>query len=109
MPSRLVLLRVFLVTLLAMSLTGSLFGQATTLGQIVGTVSDPSGAGVPGAQVRVINTRTGVARETTTTESGNFSVLSLIPGVYTVEVTAPNFQKQTQENLRLEVAGSIGL
>ena len=37
------------------------------------------------------------------------SVLSLIPGIYSVEVTAPNFQKQVQENLRLEVAGSINL
>jgi hypothetical protein len=109
MLRRLVLLRVFLGFLLVGSLTGSLYGQATTLGSIVGTVSDPSGAGVPGAQVRVINTQTGVARETTTTESGNFSVLSLIPGVYTVEVSAANFQKQTQENLRLEVAGAIQL
>lgn len=84
-------------------------GQGTTLGRIVGTVSDPSGSAIPGAKVRALNTRTGVARDTVTGESGNFSVLSLIPGIYSVEVTAPSFQRQVQDNLTLEVAGSISL
>src|SRR5262249_44876450 len=83
--------------------------QGTTLGSIVGTVVDPSTASVPAANVRVLNTQTGVAREVVTDERGNFSVLSLIPGVYSVDVTAPNFQKQTQENLRLDVSGTINL
>ena len=90
-------------------LSGSLFGQATTLGSVVGTVVDPSGAAVPGANVRVINTGTGVVREVMANDNGAFSVLSLIPGIYSVEVTSANFQKQVQENLRLEVAGSISL
>src|SRR5712691_6354043 len=89
--------------------TGPLFGQGTTLGSIVGTVFDASGSSVPGAKVRVLNTQTGVARETVTNEGGSFSALSLIPGIYSVEVTAPNFQKQVQENLKLEVAGTIAL
>jgi hypothetical protein len=100
---------VLLGTFLAGMIPHLVFGQATTLGSIVGTVFDPSGATVPGAQVRVINTQTGVARETRTNENGYFSVPSLIPGPYNVEVTAANFQKQVQENLRLEVAGSIAL
>jgi uncharacterized surface anchored protein len=91
------------------SLSNLAFGQATTLGSIVGTVFDPTAAAVPGANVRVVNTQTGVARETLTSDNGHFSVLSLIPGPYSVEVTAPNFQRQVQENLRLEVAGSISL
>ena len=90
-----------IVITLAFVVPGCLFGQGTTLGQIVGNVTDPSGAGIPGAKVRAINTQTGVARQTVTTESGNFSVLSLIPGIYSVEVTAPSFQKQVQENLKL--------
>jgi hypothetical protein len=104
-----IILSLALSTALLTIVTESVFGQATTLGQIVGTVTDPSGAAVPGARVRTTNTNTGVVRETVTGESGNFSVLSLIPGTYSVEVTAPNFQKQVQENLRLEVAGSINL
>ena len=68
-----------------------------------------SGSSVPGAKVRVLNTQTGVARETVTNEGGSFSALSLIPGIYSADVTAPNFQKQVQENLKLEVAGAISL
>src|SRR5260370_15868592 len=91
------------------ALATSLLGQGTTLGSIVGTVVDPSGSSVPSADVRVLNTGTGVAREVLTDERGNFATVSLIPGVYSVEVKAPNFQKQTQENLRLDVAGTINL
>src|SRR4051794_24245395 len=98
-----------ITVMLAFLVPNLVFAQGTTLGQIAGLVTDPSGAAIPGARVRAINTQTGVARETITTESGNFSVLSLIPGIYSVEVTAPNFQKQVQENLRLEVAGALNL
>src|SRR6267378_1721636 len=101
--------RVVACLFLTFALTGSMFAQGTTLGSIVGTVFDASGASVPDAKVRVLNTQTGVARETVTNESGSFSALSLIPGIYSVEVTAPNFQKQVQENLKLEVAGTIAL
>src|SRR3989449_4980681 len=94
---------------LTLVLASSLFGQGTTLGSIVGAVFDASGSSVADAKVRVLNTQTGVARETATNESGSFSALSLIPGIYSVEVTAPNFQKQVQENLKLEVAGTIAL
>src|ERR1051325_4243291 len=89
--------------------TGSLFAQGTTLGSIVGTVVDPSSSTVPDANVRILNVGTGVARETKTDARGNFSAVSLIPGMYSVEVTAPSFQKQTQENLKLDVAGTIDL
>src|SRR5262245_25767184 len=102
-------IRCFAVLSLTLALTGTLFGQGTTLGSIVGTVLDSTGSSVPAARVRVLNTQTGVARETTTNEGGGFSALSLIPGIYSVEVTAPNFQKQLQENLKLEVAGTIAL
>lgn len=90
-------------------LTPQLFGQATTLGSIVGTVFDPSGAAVPNARVVVTNTQTGIAREVNSDENGSFQALSLIPGIYSVEVTSPNFQRQVQEQLRLEVSGSITL
>ena len=92
-----------------LTLAGSLFGQGTTLGSIVGSVVDPSGSSVPSAAVRIVNAGTGVARETTTDERGNFTTVSLIPGVYNVEVKAPNFQTQMQENLRLDVSGTLNL
>ena len=96
-------------TALAVLLPQQIRGQGTTLGQIVGTVMDPSGAAVPNAKVRATNTQTGVGRDAVTGESGTFAILSLIPGTYNVEVTSPNFQRQVQENLRLEVAGALNL
>jgi len=85
------------------------FSQGTTLGSIVGTVLDPSGAAVPGASVSVLNTLTGVSRTLSSNNDGYFQALSLIPGVYNVEVGAPNFNKQVQDKLKLEVAGSLSL
>jgi len=69
------------------------YGQATTLGNITGTVTDAQSAAVPGAKVTVVNTGTQVSRDTTTDNQGNFAVRSLVPGSYRVEVTAPNFKK----------------
>jgi hypothetical protein len=109
MKLRVVLSSVVAVLLFSCALPCRLDGQGTTLGSIVGSATDPSGAAIPNARVRAVNVQTGVARETVTGESGNFSILSLIPGIYNVEVTAPNFQKQVQENLRLEVAGVLNL
>lgn len=96
-----------LFVFLAFSL--SAFGQGTTLGSISGNVTDPSASAVPGARVTILNTQTGVPREVLTNNDGFFQALSLIPGVYSVEVTAPNFNKQIQDKLKLEVAGSLSL
>ncbi len=92
-----------------LALTLPAFGQGTTLGSISGNVFDPSGAVVPGARVTVLNTQTGVPREVATNDNGFFQALSLIPGVYSAEVTAANFNKQVQDKLKLEVAGALSL
>jgi len=101
--------RLLLPLLLSFISAVSLPGQATTLGSIVGSVFDPSNASVPGARARVTNTGTGATREVTTNDDGYFQALSLVPGTYAVEVSAPNFQRQIQERLKLEVAGSVSL
>jgi hypothetical protein len=64
---------------------------------------------VPNATVRVTNSGTGVARDVTTDSQGNFAARSLVPGTYSVEVTAPSFQKQVQSNIKLNVGGSVTL
>ncbi|MFZ0957822.1 MAG: TonB-dependent receptor [Candidatus Sulfotelmatobacter sp.] len=68
------------------------FGQAV-FGSILGTVTDPSGAAVANAQVTVIDQGKGTSDQTTTNESGNYTVTHLIPDVYTVRVEAPGFKK----------------
>ena len=64
---------------------------------------------MPGADVRVTNTGTVVVREATTDNQGNFAARSLVPGTYSVEVTAPSFQKQLQNNIKLDVGASVKL
>lgn len=68
------------------------FGQAV-FGSILGTVTDPSGAAVANAKVTVLDQRKGTTDQTTTNESGNYTVTHLIPDVYTVHVEAAGFKK----------------
>jgi len=73
-------------------------GQAV-YGSIIGTVTDPSGAAVPGAKVTVTSVGKGTTDTTTTNESGNYSVTHLIPDVYNVKVEAPGFKAFEEKNI----------
>jgi len=86
-----------------------LYAQATELGTIAGTVTDPQNASVPDANVRVVNSGTGVTREVKTDNQGSFAARSLVPGTYSVEVASPSFQKQIQSNIKLDVGGALTL
>src|ERR1700756_4885078 len=66
-------------------------GQAV-YGSILGTVTDPSGAAVNGAKVTVTSQTKNVSTETTTNESGNFSVTHLIPDVYAIRIEGTGFK-----------------
>ncbi len=77
-------------------LSATVFGQGTT-GSISGTVTDPNGAVVPGATVKVTNTSTNQTRESSAGSDGGFAFQALPPGRYKVEVTAANFAPYTVE------------
>lgn len=81
--------------ILAGSLAVPMFGQSVTAGDIRGTVSDPTGAIVPNAQVTVKNLGTGDTKTTTSSSSGSYRVSLLFPGTYTVTITAPGFGTTT--------------
>jgi Carboxypeptidase regulatory-like domain len=61
-------------------------------GSIIGTVTDQQGNAVAGAKVTVTSTTKSTVFETTTNESGNYSVTHLIPDTYKVQVAAAGFQ-----------------
>src|ERR1044071_4916772 len=67
---------------------GSVFAQTSTTGSIEGTVTDPTGASVPGIAVKVSSSNLISAQTATTDESGRFRILNLPPGKYTVTVEA---------------------
>src|SRR5437660_9630478 len=66
------------------------FGQ-TTSGDLVGTVTDKSGAVVAKATVEATNVATGVKGTTTTNTNGEFRFNNLLPGIYEVSASSPNF------------------
>src|ERR1700678_4830009 len=68
---------------------------------IRGTVTDPSGAGVPGAEVRATNTQTHVSSTVMSKEDGGYEFLSLAPGNYEVAVTKGGFRTSTTRGILL--------
>src|SRR5260370_2858294 len=61
-------------------------------GSILGTVTDACGAAVNGAKVTVRSQTKNVSTESTTNDSGNYSVTHLIPDVYTIHIAAAGFK-----------------
>ncbi|MEJ5368975.1 MAG: TonB-dependent receptor [Bryobacteraceae bacterium] len=90
------------------ALAPSAWAQAT-LADILGTVRDPSGAAVSGAEVRVRNMATNVTRETTTNPEGVFRVPNLPPGPYEVSVTRSGFSRYVQGPITLRVGQDVDL
>ncbi len=72
------------------------YGQATvSSGAIQGTVTDPKGAILPGAAVTITNVGTSAKKSLVTDSAGFYSLSSLVPGRYQIEITAPGFAKTT--------------
>ncbi len=95
--------RSMLLVLFVSSLwTAAGWGQATT-GSIVGTVTDPTHAVLPQAEITVTNNSTGVASTTTSDASGHYEFLSLPAGTYTETVVHSGFDKTTLSGLSLSL------
>jgi hypothetical protein len=80
----------------------SAFAQAGR-GSISGTVTDPGGAVVPGAQVVLLNHATGVTLRTDTSGAGLYTFISLNPGVYQVTASQTGFSNVAQEKVTVDV------
>jgi Carboxypeptidase regulatory-like domain len=83
--------------------------QTTGLGTITGTITDPSGAMLPQANLTITNMDTGVSRETVTNGTGYYEVGSLIPGRYKILVATPGFQDRLQEGITLEADARVSV
>lgn len=84
------------------------YAQQITSG-IEGSVTDANGGPLAGAEVTVIDQRTGQTRDTSSGTNGDFRVQSLPPGgPYTVTVTADGFEGQTVENVFTNISGNTG-
>ncbi|PWU03198.1 MAG: hypothetical protein C5B51_19340 [Terriglobia bacterium] len=81
----------------------SIAARAQAVGTISGTVTDSSGAVVPGATIAITNQDTGQERTATTDSVGQYAVTLLPIGAYTVAVTAKGFTRTESKNIALEV------
>src|SRR5262245_56382690 len=105
---------VFAAALLCFALIPNVFAQTTnaTLG---GTVSDGTGALIPGVSVTATNTQTGIVTTVLTNEAGAYQFASLQTGTYNVRAELSGFQTQTREaalgvsqQVRLNFTLSVG-
>ena len=99
------LLKIFVLIL---SLTAGLSAQ-TYQGTIIGTVTDQSGAVVPGATITITNLGTHQARTLKSNDAGEYSAPNLEPGTYSLAAEAPSFRRVERTKVTLEVARTLKL
>ena len=78
-------------------------------GSISGTVKDPSGAIVSGAEMALKNQATGVELTRTSSEQGEYAFRNLVPGSYELRVAGPGFQPHLQRNIEVSPNGNVRL
>ncbi len=105
---RLVLVRISVMLVLGICLTGLAVAQETR-GTILGRVTDPSGAVVPGVAVRVTNAATNVTVSARTNSEGNFEIPYLLPGTYRIAAEMAGFKSFLHEGIELRIADRLSI
>src|ERR1051326_2900189 len=100
--------RVLAAVILAAMFSGHASAQSL-YGSLVGNLTDPSGGAIPAAHIRIVNTATQDARETTSNASGAYSFPNLNPATYIVTVTAPSFQSYQNTNVTVSIDSVVRL
>jgi hypothetical protein len=80
---------------------------AQTMAQFSGRVTDPQGAIIQGAEVRVVNQATGIERRMVTNNEGLYTVPFLNPGMYQIFVQANGFTTTSSESITINVGQSL--
>jgi hypothetical protein len=103
-PRIIIVFVVFVFGLLLACLSSSTPIRGQVAGATVaGTIVDPSGGGVPNAQIVIKRLSTGVTTNVSTDTAGFYTVPNLLPGEYSVSVTAPGFSTETRSSVTLSV------
>ena len=90
-----------LVLLISALSSVSVWGQATA--EISGSVRDQSNAVLPGVEISVTQTDTGISRTTVSNETGFYVLSNLAPGPYRLEAALPGFRTYVQTGIVLQV------
>src|SRR5262245_20975006 len=98
---RKVFFRQFLPALVVTMWLACLLQAQVTTATIYGVVRDPTGAVLPGAAVTATNQGTNFARDTISDERGEFALVALPTGRYTLKIELPGFKTYTNQGLDL--------
>src|SRR5262249_47776077 len=100
--------KIVLTILLCACVAMQAFSQSSNA-RLSGTVSDPTGAVLPGVEVTATNSATGVVTTVLSNDAGAYNFASLLPGTYTIAASLPSFQTQTFKDVTLGNAAQIRL
>src|SRR5262245_51343139 len=90
-----------------LALFSALAWSQTELATVFGTINDPTGAVIPGAHVTVVNERTALQRGTLTDTMGQYRLVGLPTGNYTLRTEKEGFQTQAREGIALTSASEV--
>jgi len=79
----------------------------TQLSTVLGTVTDSTGAVIPGAQVTILNQSTGFKRSTPSDTNGQYRLGGLPPGMYTIRAEKEKFQTEVLEGIALSSGAAV--
>jgi len=96
-------LRALLVATAFLCIALAGFAQSTNSSDLRGTVTDSTGAVIPGAKVTILNSETGVTTELTTNDAGIYDAVSIRPGKYKITFSKEGFGKLVREEVTLDV------
>jgi len=96
-----------LLAIVVLAGSQALYAQSVSIASVTGRVTDPSGAMLPGAQVKMTAVDTGIVHVTTADAAGSYSFPSLPIGAYTLDVTASGFEGYAQKGIVLQVNDAV--
>ncbi len=107
LPLRAASARMLLVSLAILCMAGLATAQSTNSGDIRGTVTDASGAVIPGVKVTVLEVDTGVSNEYVTNGAGLYDTVSILPGRYRITFAKEGFNTFVRDGILLEVGAPL--
>jgi hypothetical protein len=100
-------LKVVVALCLGFGLTFSAYAQNVAIAEISGSVADPSGSAIGGAQVKMTETDKQLVRSTVSDDQGRYTLPNLPVGPYRLEVSAPGFKGFSQTGIVLQVGNNV--
>ena len=80
------------------------WSQVSTTGEVRGTVMDPGGAFIPGAELKLVSESAGTSRSAMSSQDGGFVFVRVEPGAYRLTATAKGFQTAVTSGIVVETA-----